>query len=465
MRKTSLLFLVLISSIFILPSIPNKSIDTSREPSLSISSVNGTNFNITEVIISYKINNEGDYTCSISLLIIGKEGDNNKNLTAEFNFTGYSLTNFEFYLQNDPINFVENKSTFFTIISLSLNQTIISDQVYVLTGRFHGFYNSISDDKLKYDIGVDWGTQFIGKQEFNVILDNQIFSPDFQDYFAKSSYQIYLTKYQWVKGPFERSHFLSFKIIKTITPITSFLLIKSKNHSTVEIGNQFNIYLTNNGSIEVDLWIILDSKFSLGNDTGFPIPLKSNKSVLLVFSVNSDAEPETNGSIWIVAEPYNEKINLFFFIKESPPKPLNLIGLSVIFLVISAIASVIIYGYFNQLKIKKFVESLRVNNILHLFNPLHKPEIIKNNYEADLFLEWSKIESRWSSILKENELKVIEFLFYEPEVNQKDIAKGLGFSNMKISRLVTKLEKMQLLFRQPSDIGNLVKLNYERLMH
>ncbi|MHA2173867.1 MAG: MarR family transcriptional regulator [Candidatus Hodarchaeales archaeon] len=57
----------------------------------------------------------------------------------------------------------------------------------------------------------------------------------------------------------------------------------------------------------------------------------------------------------------------------------------------------------------------------------------------------------------------MEYLFFEGTVNQQNIADSLGFSRMAVSRLITKLEKKELLFREPSGFNKMINLNYERL--
>ncbi len=78
---------------------------------------------------------------------------------------------------------------------------------------------------------------------------------------------------------------------------------------------------------------------------------------------------------------------------------------------------------------------------------------------------WKSIQSRWQTILPENELKVIEILYRQGSMNQQAIADNMGVSKMTMSRIISRLEAKRLLFRERLGFSNIIKLNKNQIGH
>ncbi len=128
------------------------------------------------------------------------------------------------------------------------------------------------------------------------------------------------------------------------------------------------------------------------------------------------------------------------------------------------------FAFYQRDAIGKIIANLKNNRMANpaIDTPTSSPPnilVTPNGTFTDVVTQivWDTIQFRWETILSESELKVVEILFHNGSMNQQSIADQMEVSKMMMSRLLSRLERKRILFRDRSGMSNKVKLNMERL--
>ena len=115
--------------------------------------------------------------------------------------------------------------------------------------------------------------------------------------------------------------------------------------------------------------------------------------------------------------------------------------------------------------LEKRIESFS-GNPTNSDDSFEKSKTLPNNAtqigSESLNIRWKSIRSKWSPILPDREMKLLEILFINGSMNQQALADELGVSKGTISRIISRLESKNLLFRERFGISKLISLNKDR---
>ncbi|MHA1995804.1 MAG: helix-turn-helix transcriptional regulator [Candidatus Hodarchaeales archaeon] len=425
----------------------------------ALNSLSETNVNISSANVDFVLHPNGDYHCLFTLLIVGDEHSSKTDFSGLFRVEGTNLSDFELTLSNGLINsslfFYEN----FTLANFSTTTKLQAGQVYELWGYFKGTYAENNSGIYTYHLGVDWGT-IVGYQETSISLDHRyhvLIQSDLSPQSIRKPIE-YITVLQWINS-FATGFSTDLEIILFQSSSNIFLAIIPESLLDTSLGATRVLILRNTGTFLINGWIFSPSWVTC-NISSFSLP--PNHQLNIGVTINSQAREGSEGSIEIVTSEFAEIITVPIHVSaKSPNIPANLF----LFLILSfLIVGVVGVSYNHRATISSYL-SVKKEQFSGSYSPPPNPSAIPpdDTIVNEKETTWKSITSRWKNILPENELEVLQILFFHGSMNQQAISDKMNISKMTISRIISRLEMKRLLSRKRTGMSNIIKLNEDRL--
>ncbi|MHA2173486.1 MAG: helix-turn-helix transcriptional regulator [Candidatus Hodarchaeales archaeon] len=454
-RMSFFVFLLLI------PLVPSKTSDT---PKFYINDVKtklaSTNFNISKASINFTIQPEGEYRCRFTLEVLGSEQTPTENLTGSFRVEGKDLSDFYLGSLNGIINSTITPNINSSSWGFSIDQKIQPGEVYIMWGYFQGNYTNIISGVYTYQLGIDWGTLVGGYQKTIISLDTRYHVLTQSDPQTVKNPVVYITELHWINS-FITGFSTTFKTILKSAP-NIFLHVYPNSWTNARIGETRVFELKNNGSYPIHGWIWPLDWIS-SNVTEFTI--LANKVLSISFTISSTAPLGSNDTIEIITDEFNDKLIIPVFVSSvGYSRSSHELSPLLFFFALLTAVGVITIVYTQQTTIISFIQKrkkLKKRELSLSTNPSLASS--PRGYEPNNIHTWQEIHSRWNTILTDKELTILELLFQHGSMNQQSIAEEMEISKMTISRIVTRLEMKELIFRERKGMSKIVRLNQKKL--
>jgi hypothetical protein len=426
-----------------------------------------TEFDIGSAHLVYDIQEDGGYSCVFIHDIVGNEKTSEGASKGEFTLNDSSLSNISLSLEGLPLNHsvIQNGNT--TILSFTIAQEIPLGTSYQLTGNFDGIYTGNTSDTYTYQFGISWGTT-IGSQSTHIYINARAYSlilPISPEPHRTSliGYKLRLSWMEVLASGFEAT----IKLQKQTQEFSIHDYLELEVDRWKSDSQTIEIRLRNLCSFTINAWIIYPPWLSC--DTS-QFSLDPNEKRAILFFLTDYATAGLNGTIEIhSAELFN---NLAIIVEvplqknsnseDNSPNPFVLPAIAIM----AVLAGLFGLLYHQRGNIQYFFQKRRepVNlNSNSVLNSKSAPDPAPTGVSHTPNPEWDLIGSRWDMILPERELRVLEILFTQGSMSQQAIADQMGISKGTMSRIISRLEGKGLLFRERFGMGNLIKLNKERL--
>jgi uncharacterized membrane protein len=430
------------------------------------------------VHLNFYIRSTGEYLCTFSLEIVGTEQTANGLGGGEFTVPSLQITNFSLTYYSSSLAFLRSEVNDSSVFRFNLNQSIPEAMQTTLEGGFSGTVLENVSKVYTYHLGIDWGTT-VRLQKTKIWLDEQKFTivsvgPKEPLYNSAGSMMILAWNDILAQG---------FNCILEIQPresLNTFLIVDLTAWNAT-VGQTLEVLISNIGFFEIEGWILPNSNWITVNVSKFI--LAPSKEISVLFSISDTISPGVNGSIEIISIKWVDKSsniyylldNIFipiYILDEDTPirnqDPINLLLLlGLIFIVV--ISSYTVFHQregIKQIIQKKMNSSNDIPNSnspnLSLDNSKSVSAIIKDKYAETSDATWKSVHSKWNSILPEREMQLLEILFSQGSMNQQTLADELGVSKGTISRIISRLERKNLLIRERFGVSKLIKINKDR---
>ncbi len=428
------------------------------------STIINTELNINRAVLSYDIGPFGEYYCSFNLEALGNNFTENGNLSGEFRLYGNTLSDFVLSGPDFLMDLSQTHVDSYSLISFSSeNFTIPEGTPFNISGSYYGKFTSNTSNLYSFDLGVDWGCM-IGFQRASIRFRDQ-----------------YTLITQGLKPSSTISINLGvIKLIWSETSVQDFntkLFLRKESNDYLELYDLWNAtygtyreviiqneeLFTIEGNIICPTWITTNISY---------FKLASAQKICIRCAINSLATPEMTGHIEIIINLEStigiqksiKKILIPVIVIQNKSTRLFSPFLEILtIMTVIALLGVIIYKKDNltnlKTKSKQYINYFQTRKSISSYN--NESAIILNPEEKDF--HWQSIQTKWETILSENELKVIEVLYSEGIMNQKSLAEELDLTPMSISRVVSRLETKRLVTRKQLGISKMIKLKRDHL--
>ncbi len=430
----------------------------------STESTSNSELNINQVVLSYIINPFGEYYCNFHLKVLGNNFTSKGELFGQFKIFGFPIENFTLRVVDTVMDLNQSEIDTYTMISFSSNNfTIPEGTLYNISGSYRGKFITKTSNVYSFEIGVDWGCM-VGSQHV-VIRFKDDFTLITQGLrpFPSITTNLGIFELLWVE-----TNVQSFQ--------TQLYLRKTSNHYL----DFFESWNATRGETR-DVTVVNEELFPIEGNIFFPTWITANisyfrlepsKKVCIHFEINLEAKPEIVGNIEIIIN-LESTIGVQRSIKkilipvtiietESPELLGPYLGILVLITFIGLLG-VIFYKKDSLTSLTtKYKHSINKFQNSNNFLSDKDESIISDNSEERVF-RWESIQSKWETILSENELKAIEILYNEGIMNQKSLAEKLGLTSMSVSRIISRLETKRLVNRRKLGISKMIKLKRDHL--
>lgn len=484
MELNKVVVLIILTFIVVTPLMKSNETNLDIHQSLKVHNTNNfisnttslTNFDISYASVVFEIQDLGtSYACTFNLIIFGNFQTRSEGGKGRVTIQDKEISNFHISNSDVPIastNFVEGNSS---VCEFNLTQDLDETIPTQLSGNFQGKMTQNESGIYKFELGVNWGTT-VSAYNTTVHIGSEsgtIITPVQPNPYKVTSQGNSVDYYWWGQNVSEfnvRLDILS-KAIKTL--VTNLSSWQPSLHQSIEIQIQ------NPSSIEIHARVITPSWLDC-NVTDFWV--LSNQSQVLLFTVNSEANQNSSGSIFIVsifsitADEYifrdliEISVNILpkgdSFSKNSFQNTLFPV-LIVISLALGVLLSVIVYQYketlpgilMNKINPRKSVHTGN-SDTLEVTGDLWTTNMNRNSWDGKD--DWESVHSKWKGVLSERELDILEILYTQGSSNQQALATRLNLSKSTISRIISHLEVKRFITRERLGISNIVKFNRER---
>ncbi|MFX1513904.1 MAG: helix-turn-helix transcriptional regulator [Promethearchaeota archaeon] len=432
-----------------------------------------TTFDISEAHLSFNIHPEGTYDCDFVLEVVGNEYTSQGNAKGEFQIYYNTISNMSLKLFGSPITFSISSDGNSSLCTFLINQELPLGSSSWLTGYFQGEFQDNTSNIYTFQLGVDWGV-IVGALHTSVYLDGSKIAlippilPQPHEITATGNRMEFSWSEVLVSG------FNTTVKVRPRTIPNTFLKVDSSSWNA-EKGQSIAVPIQNVGPIVIYGYVVtpvwIDSTITR-------FTLAPNENLTVIFSINSNARPDMNGTIEILAgsgiliEYADIRIKISVTVLSEKTPLLDMIIQLLPIILITAGGMLSILFFLQRDTILPIIQNMRnhfrftLNNKKELVSTdATKNSILINNESRTDYpkFTWESIFSRWESILSDRELKVLEVLYNQGSMNQQAIANQIGVSKVTMSRLISRLEAKRLLTRERRGMSNLIRLNKDRL--
>jgi hypothetical protein len=419
-----------------------------------------TELDISNIQLVYQIDPTGEYFCYFTLEALGTNFTASGFAQCRFNISDPNVEEFILTISDDTVKVSETKINNCSLITFSIYDQIIPvGYPFTIRGSFYGKCTRNDSSIFQYTLGIDWGT-VAGSQHTTIKIDNQKFTVLSVEPIPHLIEEIRLgiVELQWNEifvGNFNINLALHRRQIQNTFLFVDRQAWNATTGQTVTIVIRNNGTFMTHGGVYTPNWISKNvSKFEIS----------PNQSIRVTLTINSLASIGMNDSITIlIQELWNPIIIPVKVVKSAPYKALDpsllVISIFVGILTISA-------GYYNRRSIMEYISQRRPNEEelpLKSQYPSQDLPVHKNGIPEIVTPVWETVQARWKSILPDQEIQVVKILLSQGVLNQKTIAEQMGISEMKMSRIISRLETKRLLVREKLGMSNLIKLDKKKL--
>ncbi|MHA2296501.1 MAG: helix-turn-helix transcriptional regulator [Candidatus Hodarchaeales archaeon] len=415
-------------------------------------SLDNTELNISTVQLFYRIEPTGEYLCHFKLEAFGNSLTVVGPAQCVITISDPYIEQFNLRIFDNIAEVDATVDANHTLVTFSTtNHLIPVGYPFNIEGSYWGTYRTRESSTYNYTLGIDWGTT-VGSQQTIIQFGQYQYTPIIvqpDPHFIEDKHSG-ISEFHW-NEMFVQGFNAILKMNRRNSPKTFFIVDFPNWNST--IGQTVHVPLHNNGTFELNIYVITPNWITTNASNFILLP---SQKIVLAFTITSIATLGINDTIQIVVWELREPIMI----------PVTVVGIApqtVVFpflLVVSIFTGVAVVSlsYYKRNAITKLMNSWKKGEQIANGPPSQKeiPELSSNP-------TWESIQSRWASILPEQEMQVLKILLDQGVVNQKIVAEELGVSAMTMSRIISRLEMKQLLFRERLGMSNMIKLNKRKL--
>jgi hypothetical protein len=402
-----------------------------------------TTFEIANAQIYFQILSTGDYRCSFCLEIEGNNDTEAGLGRGEFTIPTLEIKNFSLrYSTSSPV-ITETKENESSIFKFDLSQIIPEGVRSTLTGDFSGTIWENMSDVYSYKLGINWGTT-VGDQVTRIIFDGRQFALISTDPNADLTNTLGFSFLELTWNEVISHGFNCELKIKPLESSSTDLLVDLVIWNAT-VGQDIIVTIKNIGFFELEGFIEPSSWINANVSRFTLIP---SQEISVLFSISDTISSGINGSIEIYY--YSPKYYYYsptpivipVYVVEGNQYQLfsEFLPLSIILIFVGS--SVLI---FHQREKIQPIFNEKINIFREKSNSINKD--IPDPSEETQISGWKSIHSKWNLILPELEIKILEILYLQGSMNQQALADEIGVSKGTISRVISRLETKNFLFR------------------
>ncbi|MFX0087164.1 MAG: helix-turn-helix transcriptional regulator [Candidatus Hodarchaeota archaeon] len=453
-RRRKSCTVILLSILLLVPINIPTTVYKTKSTGNTCHSTSNTGLNISTVQLIYKFYTDGEYQCNFILDALGNNHTKTEIVQCIFNISDPNIKDCILTISDTLVEVNKISYGNFSTITFSTFKLYPIGHRFSIQGRFYGKFISNHTDIYTFNLGISWGTDVAFQNTVIQINKNKFTMLSVQPTpHIIEDESLNVMKLEWNKMLVDNFEAILELYKKPL--VNTFFFINMQSWEAT-IGQTAELTMRNNGTFDLRGWIITP-EWMISNTTIFEI--EPNQTVTALLTIKSSVNIGENGAIQLVIVDPLETIIIPVIIAYPAPIDLGFILLIGILAFIGII--MLIFGIIQRESIINYFKGylggkeLLKPNVNILINPQEKSTTLleENNWEA--------IETRWESVLPDQELQVLKILFFQGVVNQKTIAKQLQMSEMKMSRIINRLEIKRLLTRERSGMSKMVKLNKE----
>jgi hypothetical protein len=445
--KFKLNFVYLLIFILNFGLIPINGIGNQGGLSFEIQETSPSEFTISQAILEYEIYTGGGYQCQFLLNCLDESSFSLEKLSGVLKILGNTDPQLTMFCEETPIDeYIIDISINKTYCFFNLPRKFQQGTEFTITGSYQGLFSANTSGILTYWLGIDWG---ITTPKLNVSIEfldmnQELRIPELPEN-PPSVIRNKNGDFLYWNKEFESQFSVELTSI-TRTNILNTAVIIDPPSWVGKVGTLFEIQIQNFAKIPLTIqiykpnWIDCDiTSFQI-----FPMQIRN-----ITFSISSPEPSISNGTIffYLIELDYAKTVLVKL---EGVHSNLNSVISTIFVLALFVFIPSSIGIYFNWNSLKK-----------NLYQIFESNTVLKESLPSQF--SWSSISARWGPILADKEFQVIDKVFQEGPMSQQTLADHIDVSNPTMSRIISRLEVKQLVYRERTSLGNMIHLNWDHL--